>query len=483
MSDHAVIIAGAGPTGLMLGAELKLAGVDALILEKRVGRERIQPGALGLHARTLEVLDQRGIVDRFLAAGKPMQVVGFAGARLDIGAFPTRHPYGLSLVQKVSERLLREWTEELGVAIAWGADLAGFAEDDAGIAASLGDGRVLRANYLVGCDGGRSSVRKQAGIGFSGSDPTISHLLAEAALTEEPAWGLRSSPIGTHALSKLDNGRVGIMVTEREIGGGEPDLALLSAAMIAHYGTDYGVNDPTYITRFTDMTRQADVYRKGRVLLAGDAAHIHYPAGGFGMGIGIQDAVNLGWKLAEVVKGRAPDSLLDTYNAERHPVAAGLLRYTMASVALARTDARSQALAAIVGELMGMDEARRVTAGRMSGLDTAYDLGEGHPLLGRRMPDLDLATADGPLRVYTLLHHARAALIDFGQPGNLALGPWADSVQLVHARFGGVWDLPVIGPVAAPSAVLIRPDGHVAWVGDGTDTGLAAALTKWFGPR
>jgi 2-polyprenyl-6-methoxyphenol hydroxylase-like FAD-dependent oxidoreductase len=483
MTDHAVIIAGGGPTGLMLGAELTLAGVDAVIIEKRVNKERIQPGALGLHARTIEVFDQRGIADRFLAEGKPMQVLGFAGVRFDISAFPSRHPYGLALIQKHSERIILDWAEQLGVPILRGVEITGFTERASGIDVRLSDGRSLQAQYLVGCDGARSFVRKAAGIGFPGSDPTISHLLAEAELTGEPEWGLRSDAIGAHALSKTEDGKVGIMVTERGIGVGEPTLGLLREALTAHYGSDYGVHSPTFITRFTDMTRQAETYRKSRVLLAGDSAHIHYPAGGFGMGLGIQDAVNLGWKLAQVVNGAAPQSLLDTYHAERHPVAANMLRYTMATVALSRSDDRTKALSAVVRELVGMAEPRLVTAGRMSGLDICYDLGEGHPLLGRRMPDIEVATANGAVRVYTQLHDARPVLLNLGRPGGVDAGPWANHVRTIDASYDGVWDLPVIGRVSAPSAALIRPDGYVAWVGQGTDEGLFEALIRWFGPR
>jgi 3-(3-hydroxy-phenyl)propionate hydroxylase len=478
---HAVVIAGGGPTGLMLGAELTLAGADVVIIEQRVSRERVQPGALGLHARTIEVFDQRGIAERFLAEGKPMQVLGFAGVRFDISAFPTRHPYGLALIQKHSERILLDWAEELGVPILRGIEITGFAEDASGIDVATSDGRSVRTQYLVGCDGGRSFVRKAAGIGFPGSNPTISHLLAEAELSGEPEWGLRSDPIGTYALSKTEDGKVGIMVTECGIGVAEPTLDHLREALIAHYGSDYGVHSPTFITRFTDMTRQAETYRKGRVLLAGDAAHIHYPAGGFGMGLGIQDAVNLGWKLAKVVKGAAPESLLDTYHAERHPVAASMLRYTMATVALSRSDDRTKALSTIVSELVSMAEPRLVTAGRMSGLDIRYDLGEGHPLLGRRMPDLDLTTANGPQRVFSLLHDARPILLNFGEPDVFDITPWADRVQLIDAKYGGACELPVIGAVTAPTAMLIRPDGYVAWVGEFALQGLADALTTWFG--
>lgn len=481
MTDHAVIIAGGGPTGLMLGAELTLAGVDVVILEKREDKERVQPGALGLHARTIEVFDQRGIAERFLALGKQMQVLGFAGVRFDISAFPSRHPYGLALIQRHSERIILDWAEEIGVPILRGVEITGFTEDASGIAVALSDGRQMWAQYLVGCDGGRSFVRKAAGIAFPGSDPTISHLLAEAELTGEPEWGLRSDAIGTHALSKTDDGKTGILLTERSIGVAEPTLDHLREGLVAHYGSHYGVHSPTFITRFTDMTRQAETYRRGRVLLAGDAAHIHYPAGGFGMNLGIQDAVNLGWKLALVVKGAAPHSLLDTYHAERHPVAANMLRYTMATVALSRTDDRTKVLSAIVAELMGMNEPQLVTAGRMSGLDIRYDLGEGHPLLGRRMPDLDIKTAEGRVRLYTQLRDARPVLLNLGCPGSIDAGLWSDYVRTVEASYGGAWRLPVTGAVSAPAAVLIRPDGYVAWVGQGTHAGLVEALTVWFG--
>jgi 3-(3-hydroxy-phenyl)propionate hydroxylase len=248
------------------------------------------------------------------------------------------------------------------------------------------------------------------------------------------------------------------------------------------YGTDYGIHSPVWISRFTDMTRQAAAYRKGRVLLAGDAAHVHPPDGGQGLQTGVQDAVNLGWKLAQVVHRASPDSLLDSYHAERHPVAALVLRNTMAAIALRRADERTKALRETMSELLGMDEPRRRFAATMSGLGIRYDLGEGHPLLGRRMPDLDLVTGNGPLRVFSLLHDARPVLLNLGTPGGFDIGAWADRVQLVDARYDGAWDLPALGAVSAPAAVLIRPDGHVAWVGDGQLQRLPEALTTWFGP-
>ena len=280
-----------------------------------------------------------------------------------------------------------------------------------------------------------------------------------------------------------DGGRERVMVTERELGpSGEPTLRDLSGALIAVYGTDFGIHSPTWISRFTDMTRQAAAYRAGRVLLAGDAAHVHYPAGGQGLSLGVQDAVNLGWKLAQVVNGTSLEALLDTYHDERHPVAARALRHTMAQTALQRQDERTKALVEVVSELASMDEPRKRLAGIVSGLDIHYDLGEGHPLLGRRMPDLDLVTADGPLRVFELLHAAKPVLLNLGEPGGFDISPWAGRVQLIDAEYVGEWELPVLGAVTAPTAVLIRPDGYVAWVGDRTHTGLPEALTTWFGP-
>ena len=485
IAEHAVVIAGAGPTGLMLAGELALAGVDVAIFERRANQDVTGPRARGLHSRTLEILDQRGIADRFLSQGYVAQIAGFAGNPLDISDFPTRHNYGLALLQTHIERILAAWVGELAAPIYHGIEVKSFAQDDAGVHVELSDGRSLRAQYLVGCDGGRSLVRKAAGIEFPGSDPTTSNLLAEAELAEEPPqWGIRRDAIGIHALSKLEDGkRVSVLLTEQHVGAAdEPTLRDLSEALIAAYGSDYGIHSPVWITRFTDMTRQAATYRKGRVLLAGDAAHVHPPDGGQGIQTGLQDAVNLGWKLAQVVKGTSLESLLDTYHAERHPVGARVLRHAMASVVLRREDERTKALRDTMAELLGMDQPRKRFAAMMSGLEIHYDLGEGHPLLGRRMPDLDLATANGPLHVFALLHRARPALLNLGESGAFHIAPWADRVQLVDAEYVGRWELPAIGEVTPPTAVLIRPDGYVAWVGDGTRAGLADALTAWFGP-
>jgi 2-polyprenyl-6-methoxyphenol hydroxylase-like FAD-dependent oxidoreductase len=479
----------------MLAGELALAGVDVAIAERRASQDLAGSRAGGLHARTLEVLDQRGIAERFLSQGQVAQVAGFASVRLDISDFPTRHNYGLGLWQNHIERILAGWVGELAVTFYRGHEVTGFAQDESGVDVRLSEGRSLRADYLVGCDGGRSLIRKAAGIAFPGWDPTVSSLIAEVEMTEQPKLGIHRTASGVHSFGRVkyevrngeiiyaDEGPIKVMVTEARVGpASEPSLRDLSDALIAACGTDYGVHSPIWISRFSDATRQAATYRKGRVLLAGDAAHVHSPIGGQGLNTGVQDAVNLGWKLAQVVKATAPESLLDTYHAERHPVAARVLRATMAQVALHRPDDRTEAARDILSELLRMDEPRKRIGAMQSGLDIHYDLGPGHPLLGRRMPDLDLVTAGGPLRVFTLLHDARPVLLNMGEPGGFDIAPWADRVQAIDAKYVGAWELPAIGLVAAPAAVLIRPDGYVAWVGDSTQSGLAEALTTWFGP-
>jgi len=480
-ATHDVVIAGGGPTGLMLAGELALARVDVAIVELRETQDVANVRAGGLHARTIEVLDQRGIADRFVSQGKAMQIASFASVPLDISDFPTRHNYGLALGQDRIERILADWVGELAVPIYRGRGVTGFAQDDSGVDVELSDGRSLRAKYLVGCDGGRSLVRKTAGIDFPGWDASVSYLNAEVEMAEVPPTGIRRDHKGTYAIGKLDDGRVRAVLREEHVGhGDEPTLEELRAALVAFYGTDFGLRRATWLSRFSDMTRQAAAYRSGRVLIAGDAAHVHSPMGGQGLNLGLHDAVNVGWKLAQVVRGTSPESLLDTYHSERHPIDARALRKTMAQTALSRGDDRMDAVRETMAELLKLDEPRKRYAAMMSGLDIHYDLGDGHLLLGRRMPDLDVVTEGGAQRVFTLLHDARAVLLAFGEP--LDIAPWADRVRQIAARYDGVWELQVLGVVSAPSAVLIRPDGHVAWVGDGTDRGLRDALTTWFGP-
>jgi 3-(3-hydroxy-phenyl)propionate hydroxylase len=483
MTEHAVVIAGGGPTGLMLAGELALAGIDVVTVERRASQDVDGSRAGGLHSRTIEVLDQRGIADRFLAEGQAMQTQGFAGIPLDISDFPTRHNYGLALWQSDFERILAAWVSELAVPIHRERAVTGFAQDDTGVDVELSDGQSLRADYLVGCDGGRSVVRKAAGIDFVGWDATTSWLIAEVEMDEEPQLGMRREGGGIGPVNRVEGGGAfRVVLTEQHVDHiSEPTLQDLSEALIVAYGTDYGVHSPTWVSRFTDMTRQAASYRQGRVLLAGDAAHVHPPQGGQGLNTGVQDAVNLGWKLAQVVNTTSPERLLDTYHAERHPVGARVLHNTMAQVALSGPDDRHQALRDTMTELLSMDEPRRRIAAMLSGLDIHYDLGQGHPLLGRRMPDLDLHTADGPTRVFTLLHDARPVLLNLGEPDGFDISPCANRVRLVDARHDGVWELPVLGEIAAPPAVLIRPDGHVAWAGDLTDPELPQTLATWFG--
>jgi 2-polyprenyl-6-methoxyphenol hydroxylase-like FAD-dependent oxidoreductase len=485
MAEPTVLVVGAGPTGLMLAGELALSRVDVAVVEQRASQDVVGSRARGLHSRTIEVLDQRGIADRFLSHGQKAQVAGFAWMPLDISDFPTRHNYGLGLVQNDFERILGGWVDELRVPVHRGLEVMGFAQDATGVDVELSDGRSMRAEYLVGCDGGRSLIRRVAGIEFPGWDASTSYLIAEAEMDETPPWGRRHDEKGFHALARLEDGAmVGVVVTEERVEGpSEPALHDLSNALVAVYGTDFGLHGVRWLSRFTDMTRQAASYRDRRVLLAGDAAHVHPPIGGQGLNLGVQDAVNLGWKLAQVVKWISPESLLDTYQAERHPVAAQALRNTMAQSALARLNPQVQAMQDTLSELLAMDQPRKRFGAMMSGLDIRYDFGEGHPLLGRRIPDLDLVTDGGVVQVFSLLHDARGVLLNFGDPGKLDASRWADRVVALDATFAGSWELPVLGEVAAPAAVLVRPDGHVAWVGEGTDGGLRQALTTWFGSR
>jgi 2-polyprenyl-6-methoxyphenol hydroxylase-like FAD-dependent oxidoreductase len=483
MIEHAVVIAGGGPTGLILAGELALAGVNVAIVERRESQDLAGLRGGGLYSRTIEILDQRGIADRFISQGQMIRRAPFAGTTLDISDLPTRHNYYLALWQTHIERILTEWVGELAVPINRGHEVTGFAQDDTGVDVELSDGMSLRAKYLVGCDGGRSLVRKIAGVDFPGWDPSTSYLIAEVEMAEEPQWGIRRGEKGINAMAKLEDGkRIRLVVNERQIGQrDEPTLSDVSEALTAVYGTDYGLRSATYISRFSDMARQAASYRDRRVLLAGDAAHVHSPVGGQGLNIGVQDAVNLGWKLAQVVHGTSSETLLDTYHAERHPAGARVLRNTMALTAIERSDDRISALREMLTEMLQKDETRKQYFAMMSGLDVHYDLGEGHPLVGRRMPDLDLVTANGLVRAFTLLHGGRPLLLNFGGPHCVDVASWEHRVQLIDAKYAGHWELPVLGMVAAPTAVLVRPDGYVAWAGDLTQLGLTDALTTWFG--
>jgi 3-(3-hydroxy-phenyl)propionate hydroxylase len=483
-----VTIVGAGPTGLMLAGELALAGVDVAVLERRTTTELVGSRARGFHGRTVELFDQRGIAERFLEAGMTAQVLGFANVPLDVASLPSRHAYTVGIPQVVVERILLDWITELGVDVTRGVEVTGFTQDDDGVVLETSTGPLSTA-WAVGTDGGRSAVRKAAGIDFVGAEPTRSHLIAEVSITGSAETGMGIDELGIHAINVQPDGtRAGVVVTEQEVGTDDPTLEDLRAAMVGAWGTDYGVHTPTSLSRFTDATRQATSYRAGRVLLAGDAAHTHPPVGGQGIGLGVADAVNLGWKLALVAQGLAPADLLDTYQAERHPAAARVLDNVMTQAWLQRSDRRTDAVRNTYAELMKAEEARTRMAALLTGLDAAYDVGAGHPLLGRRIPDLDLVVDGRPVRLFALLHDARPVVLTFGEapaptpaPTPAPAPALRPGIRHHHAAYDGEWVLPVVGEVSAPTAVLIRPDGHVAWVGEGSDEGLAEAITRWFG--
>jgi 3-(3-hydroxy-phenyl)propionate hydroxylase len=394
--------------------------------------------------------------------------------------FPTRHNYLLGLLQSKFEPILAGWVGELGVPIMRSHEVTSFTQDDSGVTIEVSDGQSLQAAYLVGCDGGRSLIRKIAGIDFPGLDASISYIIAEVKMDEEPEFGTR--PEGGGIGKAADGESIGVVLSEKVVKhADEPSMDELREALISAYGTDFGLRSINWISRFSDATRQAASYRNGRVLLAGDAAHIHPPQGGQGLGTGIQDAANLGWKLAQVVYKTSPESLLDSYHAERHPVSARVLQSTRAQIVLSKPDSQHAALREIMTELLGMDEPRKHIVGMLSGLDIHYDLGEGHPLLGRRMPDLDLRTTNGSTLVYTNLHDAKPLLLSFSKSDDFDFSSWVNRVKFIEATYDGLWELPVIGEVSAPCAVLVRPDGYVAWVGDLKDKELQRALEKWFG--
>ncbi|RLK53984.1 FAD-dependent monooxygenase [Actinokineospora cianjurensis] len=493
-----VIVAGAGPTGLMLACELRLTGVDVLVLERLAARSG-ESRAGGLHARSVELLDQRGIVDRFLAAGGTGPFAHFSFLPLDIGDLPTRHPYALAIHQSRVERLLEERAVELGVRLRRSAEVTGLRQDRTGVEVRVvgaAGTEWLRADYLVGCDGGRSAVRKLSGIGFHGSPATLTALLGDVRLADPPpglvfgAEGRRDR--GSFMVFPAEQPGVHRVITMEFDTVADRDAPVtvetLRQACRTIADTDFGMHSPQWISSFTDAARQADRYREGRVLLAGDAAHIHFPSSGQGMNLGIQDAANLGWKLAAVVRGQAPADLLDTYQAERHPAAERMLASTRAQTALWRPGAQTDALREVFGTLIGFEDVNRHLGGACTQLDIRYPLGDGHPALGRRLPDLDLTAPTGRTRAFELLHAARPVLLDLtGLPDlRAAIEGWTDRVDLVEARCDAEhWVYPVIGEVPAPAAVLLRPDGHVAWVAPASRpiaSALRAALTAWFGP-
>ncbi|GAA0646469.1 rifampin monooxygenase [Streptomyces thermocarboxydovorans] len=468
-----VIITGAGPIGLMLAAELRLHGVDVVVLDRATERTPVVR-ALGLHVRSIEIMAQRGLLDRFLAHGKQYRTGGFfAGIEAPWpDDLDTAHGYVLGIPQTVTDRLLEEHAAEAGAGIRRGCELTGLSQDADGVTAELADGTRLRSRYLVGCDGGRSTVRKLLGVAFPGEPSTSDTLLGEMQVDAPPEtvaatvaevrktqkrFGLAPVGDGVHrvVVPAAD------VVEDRSL---TPTLEDFKNQLRATAGTDFGVHSPRWLSRFGDATRQAERYRCGRVLLAGDAAHIHPPLGGQGLNLGIQDAFNLGWKLAAEVRGWAPAGLLDTYESERHPVAAAVLDNTRAMSVLVSTEPGPQAVRRLFSELMDIDEVNRRLVEKITALDVRYDVGEGHPLLGRRLRDLALKQN----RLYDLMHTGRGLLLD--QTGRLSVDGWADRVDHVIDTTDEL-DVP---------AVLLRPDGHVIWTGAEQES-LRAPLSRWFG--
>lgn len=474
-----VIVVGGGPTGLMLACELRLAQVDAVVLEK-LPEPTGQSRGRGLHARSVELMDQRGLLDRFLAVSEKFQVGGFFGGIMKPwpAGLDTAHPYGLTTPQPVTERLLDERALELGAEIRRGCEVVGLSQDAAGVSVELADGTHLRSRYLVGCDGGRSVVRKLAGIAFPGEPATVETLLGDMEVTEEPAViaavveEVRKTQLRFGAIPDVDGNEGVFRIVVPADGVAEdrtsaPALDEFKQQLRAFAGTDFGVHSPRWLSRFGDATRQAERYRVGRVLLAGDAAHIHPPTGGQGLNLGVQDAFNLGWKLAAEVNGWAPEGLLDSYHAERHPVGAAVLDNTRAQITLLGTDAGATALRTLLSKLMDFEEVNRYVTGMITAVDVRYDCGEGRELLGRRMRDVSLKQG----RLYELLRGGRGLLLD--QTGRLSVEGWADRVDHVVDVVGADAELDV-------PAVLLRPDGHVVWAGDDQQD-LHGRLPEWFG--
>ena len=489
METTDVVIAGAGPTGLMLAYELRLAGVDVALVDglpARSGESR----AGGIHARTMEMLDQRGLLDDLFPLGRVMQAGHFGGLRMDFSDFDTRYPCTLAVLQSVIERELDRHATELGTAVQWGSPVVDFRQDAAGVEVEIGgpNPRRIRTAYLVGCDGGRSAVRKLAGIDYVGTDATMTGMLADVELADPPAETVFAHRAGAGDFSAIqfEPGWYRLVVQRHDLileRGTELSFQDFRTNFLEVAGTDFGMHSPRWISHYGDAARQADRYRVGRVFLAGDAAHIHYPAGGQGQNLGLQDAMNLGWKLAATLRGNASDELLDTYESERHPIAARVLHNTRAQTALGRPGPHTDALRDIISDLIDMDQVRHRLGLMITALDIRYDIKGDHPLIGHRVPDADLTTATGATRVHELLRAGRPVLLALDGNDLPAVPEWSDRIEIVAATSRSEhWAIPGIGEIPPPAAVLLRPDGYVAWASAEPDAaGLPEALTVWVG--
>jgi rifampicin monooxygenase len=468
-----VIISGGGPTGMMLASELRLHEVDVLVLEKDAEPNPLVR-SLGLHPRSIEIMDQRGLLDRFLAHGQQYPHANrFAGIDKPWPTdLDTAHGYVLGIPQPVTDRLLAERAIELGAAIRRGCELVGVEQDDDAVTVELADGARLRSPWLVACDGGRSLVRRLLGVGFPGEPAQTEWLLAEVEVTTTPeelaavAAEVRKTHRG-FGIGPAGNGLHRAVVPAASVAEDRttpPTLEEFQTQLRAYAGTDFGAHSPRWLSRFTDATRLAERYRTGRVLLAGDAAHVHPPLGGQGLNLGIQDAVNLGWKLAAEVNDWAPDGLLDSYHTERHPVADDALNTARAQSELISPEPGPQAVRRLVSELIDFEDVNRYLLEKVTGIGVRYDFGDEHSLVGRRLRDIGLQRG----RLYGLMHRGRGLLLD--QTGRLSVTGWTDRIDHI---------VDSSEELDAPAA-LLRPDGHVAWVGE-DQPGLLSQLPKWFG--
>jgi 2-polyprenyl-6-methoxyphenol hydroxylase-like FAD-dependent oxidoreductase len=488
-----VIVAGAGPTGLTLATELRRGGIEVLLLEQRSHRAQNGSRAAGMQPRTIEMLDQRGVVDRFLAAGPPAHLGNFAGIVLDYSTLPTRFPYALNIMQAETEQVLEDLATGLGVAVQWSTTVTGFRQDATGVDVIVDTphgSATLRGSYLVACDGGRSTIRKLAGVGFPGTDATMACLTGEVELDDPPERPLflERRERGFITVIQFRPGWHRVVTCEPHRAAGPDDpvtLEELRASVRRIAGTDFGMHSPRWLSHFNDAVRQAERYRIGRVLLAGDAGHIHLPAGGQGMNMGMQDAFNLGWKLAAVVRGEATDALLDTYHDERHAVDADILNLVRAQAALFGLSEPITQLYNVFSHLIGFGAVNTYLSARLSGLDICYPGFGDHPLLGRRVPDVAINTSSGTTTIYQLLHRATPVLLSFSDDAAVAeASAWAGRVTSVSATTAaGPWTLPDATTIPAPTALVIRPDGYVAWISDGAPdlAGLRETLTTWCG--